>query len=160
MSEDRREALSLPTAAHIMQRDVVAFTPDQDVARALDVLLASRISGGPVLVGRRVVGMFSERDGLSALAASAYESEPSGTVGHHMRTACHGVTAETDLFALAEVFRQVPVRRLPVLDAEGNLLGLVLRGDLIAALQAAIDARSTVRKPARTLYERVAEHLA
>lgn len=153
-------ALPMPTAAHVMQRDVVSFHPDQQVAEALQMLLARRISGGPVVAGGRVVGMFSERDGLSVLAASAYEAEPTGTLGQHMRTSFRTIGPDTDLFRLADIFKDNPVRRLPVVDNDGQLLGIVLRGDVIQALQRFVDQRTPVLREARTPYERVAEHLA
>ncbi|MGE3175533.1 MAG: CBS domain-containing protein [Planctomycetota bacterium] len=151
---------ALPTAAEVMQRDVTSFRPDQDVAEALQTLLQRRISGGPVVADRRLVGMFSERDGLQFLAASTYESEPSGTVSQHMRTEFRTVAADADLFALAELFQNNPVRRLPVVDGEGRLLGLVLRSDVIRALHALVDRRTPRRTAARTPYERIAEILA
>ncbi len=150
----------MPTAAQVMQRDVVTFSPEQQVAEALQKLLDRRISGGPVVADGQVVGMFSERDGLAVLAASAYESEPIGTVGQHMRRQFTAVTPETDLFALADLFQRQPIRRLPVVDRDGNLLGLVLRGDLIRALQHLVDRRAPWHFEPRTAYERVAEHLA
>ena len=149
----------IATAAEVMRPSPITLAPATPVADATKTLLRKSISGAPVVDGGRVVGMFSERDALSAMAAACYASEPSGTVEMHMRRDFRAVDATTDLFTLAAVFEANPVRRLPVVDAQGRLLGLVLRGDVLRALAEAIDAPPLHKEPPRTAYERAAERL-
>ena len=148
----------IATAAHVMRASPLTFAPDTPVAEATKTLLRKSISGAPVVDGARVVGMFSERDALSAMAAACYESEPAGTVEMHMRREFRAVSPTTDLFALAALFEANPVRRLPVVDEQGILVGLVLRGDVLRALATAMDA-PLHKEPPRTAYERAAERL-
>jgi CBS domain-containing protein len=142
-----------------MQRDVVTLAPDLDMVDALQTLLDKRISGAPVVADGKVVGMFSERDCLTAVAAAAYEAEPSGPVGKHMRRDFTSVAPDTDLFRLADLFQGYPIRRLPVVDGSGRLLGLVLRGNVLRALHALYCAKVTPRVEPKTPYERVAQQL-
>lgn len=154
------QVLSIPMAADVMRRDVVVFTPGQDVADAVRTILRHQISSGPVVDCGKVVGMFGETDCLKALAACAYESEPTGTVSQHMRRDFEVVRPDTDLFTLARKFETVAVRRLVVVDQDGRLLGLLLRGDVIGALQRLVAERSSRRAEPKNLYQRVASHLA
>ncbi|MEZ5966269.1 MAG: CBS domain-containing protein [Planctomycetota bacterium] len=153
MTADR----TLLTAEQVMQRNVVTLAPDQGVLDAVQTLLQKRISGAPVVEDGKIRGMFSERDCLTVVAAAAYEAEPSGTVAQHMRRQFHCVSPDTDLFHVAELFHDYPIRRLPVVDCDGNLVGLVSRGDTLCALQQVYCARKAERP--KNSYERIQEHL-
>lgn len=149
------------TAKQVMQRNVHTLNPDQDVVDAVQELLRKGISGAPVVRNGTVVGMFSERDCLAVLAAATYDQEPRGTVAHHMRAEIRCVPPETDLFRLTQLFQETLVRRLPVVDGEGRLLGLVLRSDVMKGLQ---DAWCTkiVQPPAepRSPWQKAQQQLA
>jgi len=153
MTADR----TLLTVEQVMQRNVVTLAPDQGVLDAVQTLLQKRISGAPVVENGKVKGMFSERDCLTVVAAAAYEAEPSGSVSRYMRRSFHCVRPDTDLFRVAELFHDYPIRRLPVVDADGNLVGLVSRGDTLRALQKLYCARATDRP--KNNYEIIQEHL-
>lgn len=152
---------NLTCAAQLMRRQVFTLSPEQDVIDAVQQLVRRGISGAPVVLDGRVVGMFSERDSLAVLAAAAYEQEPLGRVADHMRTEVHCVGPDTDLFGMTKLFGTTMVRRLPVVDNVGTLLGLVLRSDVVQGLHAAwcVGAEPPRQEP-RTPYERVAEQLA
>lgn len=139
-----------------MQSNVVTLTPGQGVLDAVQTLLDKRISGAPVVEDGKVCGMFSERDCLTVVAAAAYDAEPSGTVAQHMRREFHCVSADTDIFQVAELFHDYPIRRLPVVDSDGTLLGLVSRGDTLRALQKLYCVRA--QRP-KNNYELIQEHL-
>jgi CBS domain-containing protein len=69
------------TAAQIMRRDVVTFTPETSVMEAIAVLLKHKISGAPVLGPEgRVVGILSEVDCTNHLVDAVTHNEPTGFV--------------------------------------------------------------------------------
>jgi predicted transcriptional regulator len=145
------------TARELMRGDAITLTPDMLVEDAVKTLLRKRISGAPVVTDGQVVGMFSERDALTALAAASYESEPSGTVGMHMRREPISISPATDMFAIAAEFNRNPVRRLIVVDSDGRMLGVVMRGDLLRALVER--TAPSEAHPPRTALERATERL-
>lgn len=149
---------TLLTASDVMRRDAIALAPDTPVDDAVKTLLRKRISGAPVVTGGRILGMFSERDALTAMAAARYESEPSGTVEMHMRRDFASVAPATDVFTLAATFAERPVRRLPVVDADGTFLGVVMRGDLLRALVERSGGPEARRTP-KTALERATDRL-
>src|SRR5690606_15877696 len=89
------------SAADIMIRDVVLFSPEQPVRLAIDLLLRHRISGGPVVdKAGNLLGTLSEGDCLRALAMGSYDGDPSEAerlvgdlMNHHPPT----ITPETDI---------------------------------------------------------------
>ena len=96
----------------------------------------------------------SERDALAAIAAAHYEDEPPGTVAQHMRRDFAVVADDADVFEVASVFREQPIRRVPVVDTERRLLGIISRGDVLKALR-----RTFPRRPPNK-YEQMQEHLS
>jgi|JRYL01.1.fsa_nt_gb CBS domain-containing protein len=144
----------LLTASQVMQRQVFTLAQDLMVLDAVRELLHRGFAGAPVLDGNQLVGVFSERDALAALAAAHYDAEPPGTVGQHMRRDFPVVGLGTDLFELATAFRDHGVRWLPVVDAQRRILGLVTRTAALVALQRQYEHRD------KTQYERLQEHMA
>jgi CBS domain-containing protein len=142
------------TAEHVMQRNVFVLHPEMQVLDAVEVLLQRGYSGAPVLDQGRIVGVFSERDALTAIAAAHYEDEPPGTVAQHMRRHFDVVGAKTDLYEVASCFRDNPIRRLPVVDHERRLLGIVSRGDVLRAL------RRLYARREKSGYEKLQDHMA
>jgi CBS domain-containing protein len=149
---DTRQTMLL--AQHVMQRTVFVLRPEMQVFDAVEELLHRGFSGAPVVEGVRLVGVFSERDALTALAAAHYEGEPPGTVAQHMRVDFDVVGADTDLYELASCFRESPIRRVPVVDRHRRLLGIVSRGDVLKAL------RLLYRSREKSGYERLQDHMA
>jgi predicted transcriptional regulator len=141
-------------AQHVMRRAVFVLRHDREVLDAVDDLIQRGFSGAPVIEGDRLVGVFSERDALTAIAAAHYEQEPPGTVAQHMRRNFSVVAADADIFEVASLFRDEPIRRVPVVDSDRRMLGIISRGDLLKALRLAFRSRQP------TKYEQLQEHMA
>ena len=137
-----------------MQRAGFVLQLERQVLDAVDDLIQRGISGAPVVERNRLVGVFSERDALTAIAAAHYEQEPPGTVAQHMRHTFAVVAPDADIFEVASVFRNQPIRRVPVVNEEGQLLGIISRSDLLKALRQVFHSRQP------TKYERFQEHMA
>lgn len=137
-----------------MQKQVFALAPNQLVLDAVRELLHRGFSGAPVVEDSKVIGVFSERDALTAIAAAHYEDDPPGTVAQHMRREFAVVDTQADLYELAMVFRDHAVRWLPVVDRKRVLLGIVSRSDVLAAMH------QLYRHREKSNYERLQEHMA
>ncbi len=119
------------------------ITPYKEIA---GLLAEHRISGVPVLsMGRKVTGIVSEADLLAARAGRITATGrrvlawPSGRKRHQGLTAAQLMTApaitiypDASVAAAARLMNAHRIRRLPVVDPEGRLLGIVSRRDLLA----------------------------
>jgi CBS domain-containing protein len=119
-----REALqgSAATAKDVMTTNVVSVTSATSVDEAARLLTFHDISGLPVCDEARVVGVVSEAD----LIGKSGE-----TVGAVMTSPAITVLESTRLEQVAEQLTRQRIRRVPVVDADGKLVGLVSRRDVL-----------------------------
>ena len=128
----------------IMTTSVVTIdriTPYKEIVR---LLVEHKISGVPVLsMGRKVSGVVSEGDLLAARdgsppARSGWRHWMFGREVHQGRTADMLMTSpavtilpDATVAAAARLMNSHHIRRLPVVDADGKLAGIVSRRDLL-----------------------------
>jgi CBS domain-containing protein len=122
------------------------YTSYQEIDR---LLTERRISGVPVLkMGRQVAGVVSEADLLAAEDETARQARMAGTLGRRWRlrkqphvnlTAGTLMTSpaitigpDATIPAAARLMNTHHVRRLPVVDEKGGLVGVVSRRDLLS----------------------------
>jgi CBS domain-containing protein len=123
------------TAGDYMSVDLITFTPDMDIHRAIKLLLDKRISGAPVLDdGGAVVGILSKKDCLKVAFGASYHMEWGGKVAEFMSPDVQSVAADTDIIEVAELFLASRFRRFPVMR-DGALVGVITRHDVLRALE-------------------------
>jgi len=116
-----------------MARKVHTVRPDQRVREVADMLVKRKISGAPVVDHfGNLVGLVSEKDCIHALLRAVYHQVPFSLVSDVMTTDLITIREDTHIMAMAEIFTQHGIRRLPVLR-EGRLVGQVSRRDVIQA---------------------------
>jgi len=122
------------------------ITSYQEIDR---LLTQHRISGVPVLMmGRQVAGVVTEADLLAAEDETARQARMAGTIGRRWRlrrqphvslTAGALMTSpaitvgpDATIPAAARLMNTHHIRRLPVVDEDGKLVGIVSRRDLLS----------------------------
>ncbi len=139
------------TAADVMVTKLVTVTPEMNVMDAVELLLSHKISGAPVVDQTGgLVGILSELDCVNHMCQRATEQLPPLDVVELMTRNVVTVTPDTTLLTLAHLFTTKGFRRLPVVDAQGTLLGQVSRRDLLVALRAIMAA--PIKEDAGPLY--------
>jgi len=110
---------------------VVAVPPEATVREATALMNDQGIGAVLVVRGRRLAGIFTERDVLRRVVGES--RSPSDTPVAEVMTAdviCCGQDMGID--EIAELMRRRRVRHLPVLDACGDVIGVVSIGDVNA----------------------------
>ncbi|MDO9695100.1 MAG: IMP dehydrogenase [Candidatus Latescibacteria bacterium] len=121
-----------------MITDPITMGPDRTIAEALAQMARYSISGVPITEGRRLVGILTNRDlrfvrDTSRLVREVMTSE-------NLVTVPEGTTLEQ----AAEKLHAHRIEKLPVVDAAGNLCGLITVKDIQKKLdypQASKDSR-------------------
>ena len=116
-------------------KDLYTFSPDMEIADAINIMLEKRISGGPVLNDKReLVGVLSEKDCLKILVQSSYHNIPSGKgkVSDYMSSNVKTLDINTNVVDCANEFLSTYYRRFPVTE-NGILKGQISRRDIMKA---------------------------
>ena len=102
---------------------------DTSVAELMERMFRERHTGYPVLYGDDLVGMVTLEDARSVqeVERDAYRVEDV------METDLVSVTPDSDAMAALQTMQKHGVGRLPVIDARGDLVGLISRSDLMTA---------------------------
>ena len=104
-------------------------TPLQEVAK---MMLDNDCGQIPVVAqdgSRRPIGVVTDRDIVVRLVAQG--SNPvQATAGEAMSTPCVTVSCETSLRECCDVMVAIQIRRVPVVDGNGELCGIVALADI------------------------------
>jgi CBS domain-containing protein len=125
----------IPTARDVMTHALITIPSDLSIFEAIRLLVSRNISGGPVIdPDGEMVGMLSEVDCLAVLASDQFHADAHvHPVTDYMSRRFETVSPETDIYTLALYFRDKPVRRFPVVDAD-RLVGQVSRRDVLRGI--------------------------
>jgi CBS domain-containing protein len=111
-----------------MSRDVRVANPGQSIRDVAKIM--AEIDAGALPVGEndRLVGMITDRD--IAIRAVALGKGPDTPVREVMSQEVKYVFDDEDLEHVAENMSDIQVRRLPVVNREKRLVGIVSLGDI------------------------------
>jgi Zn-dependent protease/CBS domain-containing protein len=111
------------------REDLKTVTETTSVAELMGRMFQERHTGYPVMRGDDIVGMVTLDDakGVREVERDAF------TVGDVMSEEVNGIGPDADAMAAIEMMQQQNVGKLPVLDEEGTLVGLISRTDLVTA---------------------------
>jgi CBS domain-containing protein len=153
----------MPTVAEIMDREPATVSPDDDVRKVIEILQTHDLPGVPVVdEAKKVVGMVTESDlvisdeesdfhlphyvnimgGVVFLESTKHFEERAkkafASTASDMMTA-DPITVGPDEPAehAGRLISEKKHNRLPVVDDEGRLVGVVTRVDVLAALTGA-----------------------
>lgn len=117
-------------ASELMTTDVKSCSVDDNLQRAAQLMWESDCGAVPVIDGDgRVVGIVTDRD----ICMSAYtQGLPLWQipVSNAMAKRVHGVREDDPIEAVEQLMRRAQVRRVPVLDEEARLKGILSLNDL------------------------------
>ncbi|PKO20661.1 MAG: hypothetical protein CVU38_18905 [Chloroflexi bacterium HGW-Chloroflexi-1] len=113
-----------------MTRNVATISPTATMAEFREVLRANRISGTPVVENGKMVGIVSIEDLIKALAAG----ELNAMVGEKMTSKPATLYADEPLMQAVSKFSQLRFGRFPVINRQGELIGMITQGDIMRAM--------------------------
>lgn len=120
--------------ADYMSKHPVTVSPDTEVSSAFKKMLDHKITSVPVVDSHgKLVGIFSEKDGMKIVLESAYNQSMTGKVSEFMTAAPLVVDVEESLVDVAAKFQNSPIRSFPVFQ-DGAMVGMISRVDVLRAL--------------------------
>jgi CBS domain-containing protein len=114
--------------SEVMTRDVQTIRPDQPVQEAASFMLNADAGSIPVTEGDRLLGMITDRDIAVRGVAKGYG--PDTPVRELMTDDIICARIDDNVEEVATKMSEAQVRRLPVIDNDERLCGIVSLGDL------------------------------
>jgi CBS domain-containing protein len=158
---ERAQRLDVGTVGDAMNRSVITLRPDMALGDAARMLERSGVAGAPVVRGDRVVGMVGRDDLMARARAISPHAQASGpflryehvldglspelTVAGVMTPQVITAGVDWPVGRAAATMEETGVNRLPVLDDEGRLVGIIARNDVIGAVARAARMEGSAR---------------
>ena len=117
----------------VMSRDVDTVTPQTTITEAARMMRAGDFGALPVADDDRLVGMLTDRDIVVRILGSEMDAN-SCTVKDAMSGEVLYVFDDEDAAHVARNMADRQVRRMPVVDRDKRLVGIVALGDLAGAV--------------------------
>ena len=114
--------------SEVMTTDVQTVSADQTAREAASFMLRAEAGSIPVCEGKKVIGMITDRD--IAVRGVAEGRGPETPVRELMSDGIICAREDDNVDEVARRMSNEQVRRLPVLDADDRLCGIVSLGDL------------------------------
>jgi len=114
--------------SEVMTREVKTVSPDQTAREAASFMLSEDAGSMPVSDGDRLVGMITDRD--IAVRGVANGQGPDTPIRDLMTDEIICVRDDESVEDVARKMSEAQVRRLPVVDENQKLCGIVSLGDL------------------------------
>jgi CBS domain-containing protein len=111
-----------------MTPEVQLCTPDDTLKDAAQAMAALGVGLLPVTDNDRLIGMISDRD--IAIRGVGLGLGPEGRVGDVMTAEVRYCYEDQNLDEVSAIMGDIQVRRLPVLDRNKRLVGIIALGDI------------------------------
>jgi len=129
-------------AQDIMSRNPTCVTPDTTLVDAARLMKNENIGVIPVVESessRRLVGVLTDRD-IAIRAVAEGRDGATTSVGHVMTSDVRTSSATDSVNDVMELMGREQVRRIPIVDDRGALVGIVSQADIV--LEAKDDKRA------------------
>jgi CBS domain-containing protein len=135
--------------AEAMTRDVRVANPDQTIREAAQMMAELDAGALPVGENDRLVGMITDRD--IAIRAVAHGKEPDTRIRDVMTDDVKYCYEDEEVEDVARNMGDIQVRRLPVVNRDKRLVGIVALGDIAITEDPEVvgDALTGISEPTR-----------
>ena len=143
----------MQTIQDVMTRDVQTVASQDTVQRAAQLMDELNVGAIPVLDNGKLVGMITDRD-ITVRSVAVGQDPGTTKVADVMSTDVRTCTADQSVEAVLDTMGDVQIRRIPVLDAQSKVIGIVSLGDVAtkhgADVDLALDEISSPSEPDRS----------
>lgn len=118
-----------------MNSNPVTFTASMAIEEASAQFIRSKQAGAPVIdSNRQLVGFLSENDVLKKMLESIYHNHHAYNVADLMQKDVLSVKPYDSIIELGQSMLDAKPKIYPVVDDDGNLLGVITRNDVLFAI--------------------------
>jgi CBS domain-containing protein len=138
----------MPQLKDVMSRDVKVISPDSTIREAAKAMLEGDFGMMPVGENDRLIGAISDRD--IAVRGVAQGKDSNAKVREVMSEGITWAYEDDSVEDAATIMSEHQIRRLPVVNRDKRLVGIVALGDFAvdsSEIELAAEALSEISKP-------------
>jgi CBS domain-containing protein len=135
-------------AQDIMSKDPMCVTPETPLVEAARIMKDENIGVVPVVESdgsKRLVGVLTDRD-IAIRAVAEGRDGATTSVGHVMSSNVRTSRADDSVDDVMELMGREQVRRIPIVDDRGTLVGIIAQADIVIEARDNKKAERTVEK--------------
>ena len=134
--------------SQIITRDVETIRPDTTAREAAERMRSRDVGSLPVCDGRRLLGMVTDRDLAIRVLAEGRDADATPVKDAMTPDVCYAFE-DDDVQAAAQLMKERQIRRLPVVNRDKQLVGIVALGDIATTGQDRLsgDALEQISQP-------------
>ncbi len=134
----------------VLEKHILTVKADDSLKKVMQLLCWNKISGLPVVDDdNKLIGVVSEKDVLRAMYLSPEEYNEYGCSAYNeerykdimddkvetiMSTTLITASLNDRILKIASLMMLKKIRRVPVIDSEGKLIGIISQGDIHLAI--------------------------
>lgn len=118
----------------VMAANLKTASPAMPLSNVLEILRANRISGLPVMEDDRLVGVVSLED----VVRSLQKNDLSATTAQYMTRDVVTIASYDSIVKAIRTFSEKKLGRLPVIDENQKLVGIITKGDITRGILVAL----------------------
>lgn len=132
----------------IMSRNPTCVTPETPLAEAARLMKQEDIGVVPVVESensKRLVGLITDRD-IAIRAVAEGRDGKTTSVGHIMTSEVRSASPDDSVDDVMTLMGREQVRRVPIVDERGSLVGIVAQADIVLEAKDDKQAEKTVER--------------
>jgi CBS domain-containing protein len=132
----------------IMSRNPTCVTPETPLAEAARLMKQEDIGVVPVVESensKRLVGLITDRD-IAIRAVAEGRDGNTTSVGHIMTSEVRSASPDDSVDDVMTLMGREQVRRVPIVDERGSLVGIVAQADIVLEAKDDKQAEKTVER--------------
>jgi len=118
----------------VCQTSVVSVTPDTTIRFVAELMRSKNLGCVVIAEEQKPVGIVTDRDIALRRAGPCNEDEEGAPISSIMTREVCTIRKDTGIFDAIQEMKSSGVRRLPVIDTGGRLVGLITLDDIIRLL--------------------------
>jgi len=128
-SKSKSKKAATMKAKDVMTKDIVWITPQTSLREAADKMKANDTGALPICDGEKLTGMITDRD--IVIRSIAQGKDPNNTpVSEAMSPEVDYCLEDEKISKIAHMMENKKIRRLPVVNQDKKLVGMISLGDL------------------------------
>jgi CBS domain-containing protein len=133
MTEAETSAISRLRASEIMTKNVRTSTREMSLGDVAAMMRDGDMGAVPVVDGGKLIGIVTDRDIVVRGVADGKSSDTA--IGEVMTTELFSVAPDDFVFEAIRLMGDKQVRRIPVVNADGSLAGIIAMADIALEME-------------------------